>query len=46
MVIAAGPEAMVGAFEMALLLGPLDALVREFETFDAEEEVEPGFQIV
>ena len=33
-IVAAGPEAMVGAFEMALMLGPLDALVSAFESFD------------
>jgi acylphosphatase len=44
-VVAAGPEAMVGAFEMALMLGPLDALVRDFETFDELGPVGRGFSI-
>jgi len=44
-VVAAGPEAMVGALEMALMLGPLDALVRDFETFDEPSVVAQGFVI-
>ncbi len=43
--VAAGPEALVGALEMACTLGPLDALV---ETIEAEEEfshVLPGFEV-
>jgi len=44
-VVAAGPEAMVGAFEMALMLGPLDALVQDFETFDESAAVPQGFVI-
>lgn len=43
--VAAGPEALVGALEMACTLGPLDALV---ETMDAVDEAGPvgnGFQI-
>ena len=31
-IVAAGPEALVGAFEMACTLGPLDALVDRIET--------------
>jgi acylphosphatase len=42
-VVAAGPEAMVGALEMALMLGPLDALVRDIETYDERAPVAPGF---
>lgn len=44
-VVAAGPEAMVGALEMALMLGLLDALVRDFETFDEPGVVAQGFVI-
>lgn len=43
--VAAGPEALVGALEMACTLGPLDALV---ETMDAVDEAGPvgnGFQV-
>jgi len=43
--VAAGPEALVGALEMACTLGPLDALV---ETIEAEEEQGPvpaGFEV-
>ncbi len=45
-VVAAGPEAMVGAFEMALMLGPLTAIVRDFATFDEREPVGAGFRLV
>jgi len=44
-VVVAGPEALVGALEMACVLGPLDALV---DTIQAELEpglVEPGFVV-
>ena len=44
-VVATGPEAMVGALEMALMLGPLDALVQDVQ---AREEIEPiasGFAV-
>lgn len=44
-VVAAGPEAMVGALEMALMLGPLDALVEDIETYDEWEPVAPGFAV-
>jgi acylphosphatase len=37
-VLASGPEAMLGALEMACTLGPIDALVDELR---AEEEAEP-----
>jgi acylphosphatase len=37
-VLVSGPEAMVGALEMACTLGPIDALVDELRT---EEEAEP-----
>lgn len=45
-IVAAGPEALVGALEMACTLGPWDALV---ETIDARDEpgaVETGFRIL
>jgi acylphosphatase len=44
-VIASGPEALVGALEMACVLGPLGSLI---ETFDSEafaEPVPPGFAV-
>jgi len=44
-VVAAGPEAMVGALEMALMLGPLDAFVEEMETSDERESVAAGFRV-
>jgi acylphosphatase len=44
-VVAAGPEAMVGALEMALMLGPLDAFVEDMETYDELSPVAPGFLI-
>ena len=44
-VVAAGPEAMVGALEMALMLGPLDALVDDIETYDELSPVAQGFLI-
>ena len=44
-VVAAGPEAMVGALEMALMLGPIDALVHDFETFDEPGAVAEGFVV-
>ena len=43
--VAAGPEALVGALEKACTLGPLEALV---ETIEAEEEpglVPAGFEV-
>jgi acylphosphatase len=44
-IVAAGPEAMVGAFEMALMLGPLDALVSAFDSFYEAGAVGQGFAI-
>jgi acylphosphatase len=44
-VVAAGPEALVGALEMACTLGPWDALVEEIEARDEPGLVEPGFDI-
>jgi acylphosphatase len=44
--VAAGPEALVGALEMAVTLGPDDALV---EMIGQHEEVEPvpeGFRVL
>jgi len=42
-VVAAGPEALVGALEMACTLGPQDALVDALETSPEREQVPPGF---
>ena len=44
-VIAAGPEAMVGAFEMALTLGPLTALVIEVRVSELDEAIPNGFTV-
>lgn len=44
-VIAAGPEAMVGAFEMALTLGPLTALVTEVTVSELSEAISNGFTV-
>lgn len=41
--VAAGPEALVGALEMACTLGPLDALVERIEAVDEAGEVDAGF---
>jgi acylphosphatase len=44
-IVAAGPDALVGALEMACVLGPLDAIV---DTLVCEEESQPvpaGFVI-
>ena len=45
-VVAAGPEAMVGALEMALMLGPLDALIEDIETYDEREQITAGFAVL
>jgi len=44
-VVAAGPEALVGALEMACTLGPWDALVEEIVVHDEPGNVAPGFDI-
>jgi acylphosphatase len=44
-VVAAGPEALVGALEMACTLGPLDALVTEIAVSNEWEPVAPGFHL-
>ena len=43
--VAAGPEALVGALEMACTLGPLNALVESIEGVFEPEAVAPGFEI-
>ena len=43
--VAAGPEALVGALEMACTLGPLDALVDEVRPVGEPAELPPGFSI-
>lgn len=43
--VAAGPEAMVGALEMACTLGPLDALVEHIAAVPETGVVGSGFQI-
>lgn len=42
-VVAAGPEALVGALEMACTLGPWDALVEEIVVRDEVGVIAPGF---
>jgi hypothetical protein len=42
-VVAAGPEALVGALEMACMLGPIDALVSSLELAEESAPVPPGF---
>lgn len=41
----AGPEALVGALEMACTLGPLDALIEEVRPVGEPGVLEPGFAI-
>lgn len=43
--VAAGPEALVGALEMACTLGPLNALIERIEAVDEAGPVAPGFAI-
>ena len=42
--VAAGPEALVGALEMACTLGPLDALIESISGQPTDELVGPGFE--
>lgn len=44
-VVAAGPEAMVGALEMACTLGPLSAVIEEVLASEESGPVAPGFAI-
>lgn len=44
-VVAAGPEALVGALEMACVLGPLDALVDTLDLQPEPDAVAPGFAV-
>ena len=43
--VAAGPEALVGALEMACTLGPLDALIDDIRAVDEPASVPSGFSI-
>lgn len=43
--VAAGPEALVGALEMACTLGPFDALVTRIVGTDMHEPVGAGFEL-
>ena len=43
--VAAGPEALVGALEMACTLGPLDALVETIEPVEEGGVIPPGFAV-
>jgi acylphosphatase len=42
-IVATGPEALVGALEMACTLGPLDALIDAVEVSDAPGPQESAF---
>ena len=44
-VVAVGPEALVGALEMACLLGPNDTLVRTLDRHDDMQFVPQGFAV-
>ncbi len=44
-IVAAGPEALVGALEMACTLGPLDALVERIEATVDNRFVAAGFEV-
>jgi acylphosphatase len=44
-VVAAGPEALVGALEMASILGPLDTLVETLDSEPAPGPVPAGFTV-
>ena len=44
-IVVAGPEALVGALEMACMLGPLDALIDTLDTEAIGGPVAPGFAI-
>jgi acylphosphatase len=44
-VVAAGPEALVGALEMALTLGPLTSLIDEVDATVEEGPVGPAFSV-
>lgn len=43
--VAAGPEALVGALEMACTLGPLNALVESIDSVPEPGSVAEGFEI-
>ena len=44
--VAAGPEALVGALEMACTLGPIDALVERIEAVEHAGTVAAGFEVI
>jgi len=44
-VVAAGPEALVGALEMACMLGPMDTLVHALDLEDENEPIAAGFVV-
>lgn len=44
-VVAAGPEAMVGALEMACLLGPLSAIISGISGSDEPGPIAAGFSV-
>ena len=43
--VAAGPEALVGALEMACTLGPLDALIEVTEALEEPGIIPLGFEV-
>ncbi len=44
-VVAAGPEALVGALEMACTLGPQDALIEDLRATPSSEALPVGFRL-
>ncbi len=44
-VVVAGPEALVGALEMACVLGPLDSLVETLDSEPFHDAVQDGFAV-
>jgi acylphosphatase len=43
--VAAGPEALVGALEMACTLGPLDAVIESIQVANDDSPIPQGFEI-
>ena len=44
-IVATGPEVLIGALEMACLLGPLDALVETLDVESVATPTLPGFEV-
>jgi acylphosphatase len=43
--VATGPEAMVGALEMACTLGPLNALIERIDSVEERAPIAAGFEV-